>query len=62
MAFERELAVLIAIKKGKRANMAWKTICRIYAALRKEGLIVRAGKSHAITEKGQKFLDILGEN
>jgi predicted transcriptional regulator len=61
MAFEKELAVLIAVKQKKRAKLTWKTICRIYAALRKEGLIVRAGKSHAITERGQRFLDILGE-
>jgi hypothetical protein len=60
MAFEREISVLRAIKEKRRAPMAWATICRIYAGMRKDGLIVKAGKSHALTERGERLLEIFG--
>jgi predicted transcriptional regulator len=59
MTFQKEILILKAIKKRKRASMAWKTICRIYAELRQTGLIVKCGKSHILTEKGKKLLEIL---
>ena len=60
--FRDELRVLRAVKEKKRPNMAWKTICKLYKELRSEGLIVKDGKAHAITAKGEKLLEMFGVN